>query len=59
MWQKRCYFLSYNRSSVNADNRRENILVLDEGLVDGLDNTTIVGGAKYLINITRCIKKIV
>lgn len=44
---------------MNANNRRENILVLGEGLVDGLDNTTVVGGAKYLINITRWIKKIV
>ena len=35
-----------NTFSVHADNRKKNILILDKGPADGLDNTTITTEAE-------------
>ena len=42
-------------SSVHADNRKKNILILDKGPTDGLDDTTIPEEAEdyVLVNKTR------
>ena len=42
-----------NSSSAHTDNRKTDMFVLSEGLVDGLDDTTITAEAKYSIEITR------
>ena len=39
-------------SSVHANNRAKNILVLGEGFTQGLDNTTIYAEELYSINFT-------
>ena len=38
---------------------KKNILVLGESLKDRLNNTTVTGGAKYFVEITRARKKVV
>ena len=48
-----------NSSSVHNDNKKKNILVLDKGPTQGLDDTTIKTEAKYLINFTKSGEKIV
>ena len=40
-------------SCVHVDNRKKDILVLSEGLGQGLDYTTTTAKAKYLINFTE------
>ena len=47
-----------NSFSVHTDNTKDYILVLGEGLKDGLDNTTITVEAKYPVNITKNRKNI-
>ena len=37
-------------SSVHIDNKRKDILILDEGPTQGLDDTLLTVEAKYLIN---------
>ena len=37
---------------------KKNILILNEGLTDGLDDTTIMTEAKYSVNISKSRKKI-
>ena len=39
--------------SVHVDNKNKDILVLAEGLPQGLDDFTITAEAKYPINITQ------
>ena len=40
-------------SSVHIDNKNKNILILGEGLIQGLDDTTVTAEAKYPINFTQ------
>ena len=42
----------YNSSSVHADNKKKNIIVLGEGPTQGLCNTAITAEAKYSISFT-------
>ena len=39
-------------SSVHADNKNRDILILGEGPLQGLDDITLTGEAKYPINFT-------
>ena len=39
-------------SSVHVDNQERGILILDEGSVKGLDDTTLTAETKYPINFT-------
>ena len=36
-----------NSSSLHADNRKKYILVVDEGLMNRLDDTTVISESKY------------
>ena len=40
-------------SSVQIDNKEKDILILGEGLTQGLDNTTLTAVAKHSINFSR------
>ena len=44
-------------SSVHANNKTKNILVLGKGFVQGLDNTTIYAEKLYSVNFTENNKK--
>ena len=44
-------------SSVHANNKTRNILVLGKDFVQGLDSTTIYAGKLYSINFTENNKK--
>ena len=44
-------------SSVHVDDKEKNILILGEGLTQGLDDTTLTAKAKYLINFTQSRKR--
>ena len=46
-------------SSVHVDNRRKDILILDEGLTQGLDNTALTAEAKYPISFIQSGKRFV
>ena len=46
-------------SSIHIDNKNKDILILDEGPTQGLDDITLTAGAKYLINFTQLGKKLV
>ena len=46
-------------SSVHIDNESKDILILGEGLTQGLDDTTLTAEAKYPINFTQMRKKFV
>ena len=48
----RKFFEVDNSSSAHVDNIKKDILVLTEGLVQGLDYTVITTQAKYPINFT-------
>ena len=39
-------------SSVHVDNKKKDILILDEGPMQGLDGTTLTAEKKYSINLT-------
>ena len=43
-------------SSVHADNKGKNILILGEGPTQGLDVTALTAGKKYSINFTSITK---
>ena len=43
-------------SSVHIDNKNRDILVLDEGSIQGLDDTTLTVEAIYPIDFTQCRK---
>ena len=45
-------------SSVHANNKNKNILILGKGQIKGLDNTTLTTKAGYSINFSRSKKKI-
>ena len=45
-------------SSVHADNKKEDFLILLEGATQGLNDTTVTGEKKYLIDLTENSKKI-
>ena len=47
-----------NTSSKHADNRKKDILVLDEGLTNGLDDTVTTAESNCSINITEFENKI-
>ena len=47
------------KSSVHVDNKNKDILILDDGLTQGLDDTTLTAEAKYPINFTRPHKRFV
>ena len=47
-----------NSSSVDIDNKKKDVLVLGEGLTQGLDDTTITAEAKYSINFSRSQRKV-
>ena len=40
-------------ASIHANNKTKNILVLDKGFTQGLDNTTIYAEKMYSINFTK------
>ena len=46
-------------SSLHIDHKNKNILVLGEGIIQGLDNTTLTTEAKYPITFTQSERKIV
>ena len=46
-------------SSIHIDNKNKDILILDKGPTQGLDDITLTAGAKYLINFTQLGKKLV
>ena len=46
-------------SSVHIENKNEDILILGEGLTQGLDDSTLTGGAKHRINFTQPNKRFV
>ena len=46
-------------SSVHVDNKGKDILILGEGLTQGLDDTTLTAEAKYPINFTQSGKRFV
>ena len=46
-------------SSVHIDNKGKNILILGEGPIKGLDDTTLTAEAKYPINFTQSEKRFV
>ena len=46
-------------SSVQVDNKNENILVLGEGITHTLDDTTLKAEAKYPLNFTQLRKTFV
>ena len=52
-------FLFFDSSSVYADKRKKDILVLGESPTDRLDDTTITAEAKFSITITKSKKKII
>ena len=39
-------------SSVHADNKKEDVLIFLEGPTQGLNDTTVTGEKKYLIDLT-------
>ena len=43
-------------SSVCANNRNKDILILDKGPTQGLDNTTLTAEAEYSVNFSRSQK---
>ena len=46
-------------SSVHADNKGKDILILREGPTQGLDNTTLTAEAKFTIRFTQSGKRFV
>ena len=46
------------RSSIHANNKTKNILILDEGIKLRLDDTTLTGEKKYSINFTKSNTKL-
>ena len=46
-------------SSVHADNKGKDILILGGGPTQGLDDTTLIAKAKYPINFTKSGKRFV
>ena len=46
-------------SSVHADNKNKDILILGEGPTQGLDLMTLTAEAKYPINLTKPNKRFV
>ena len=46
-------------SSVQINNKGKDILILDEGPKQGLDNTTVTTEAKYPMNFTQPNKRFV
>ena len=44
-------------SSVHANNKNKDILILGKGRTQGLDNTTLTAEAKYSINSSRSQRK--
>ena len=46
-------------SSVNVDNKNKDIIILGEWPRQGLDDTTLAAEAKYPINFTQPIKRLV
>ena len=45
------------RSSVHANSKNKNILILGKGQTKGLDNTSLTAEAEYSINFLRSKKK--
>ena len=44
-------------SSVLIDNKEEDILIIGKGPTQGLDDTSLTGGAQYLIKFSRSNRK--
>ena len=44
-------------SSVHIDNKKKDILILDKGPTQGLDDTTLTAEAHYSVNFSRSNKK--
>ena len=49
--------LMSNEFFCNVDNKKKNILILDEGPIQGSDNTILTAEKKYAINFTLNRKK--
>ena len=45
------------RTSTHIDNKNQDILVLEEGVTEGLGNTILTAEAKYPINLTESGKR--
>ena len=59
-WDKNVFIFGVDSgSSVHADNKKKNILVLGEVPTQGLDNTTITAEAKHPTNFTEAKKRLV
>ena len=57
---KKVNLFGVNRiSSLHIDNRNRDILILGEGPIQGLDDITLTGEAKYPINFTQPRKRFV
>ena len=58
-WSKKIFVSGVcNSLSVHTDKRKKDILLIDEGKIDGLDNTAITPEARYFVNITMSRKKL-
>ena len=58
-WSKKKFVSGVcNSLSVHTDKGKKDILLIDEGKIDGLDNTAITAEARYFVNITRSRKKL-
>ena len=58
-WSKKIFVSGVCDSlSVHTDKRKKDILLIDEGKIDGLDNTAITAEARYFVNITMSRKKL-
>ena len=44
-------------SSVHVDNKRKDILIIDEGQIEGLNDTILAAKAKYPTNSTQLRKR--
>ena len=46
------------RSSAHVDNKKKDMLIFGDGLVQGLDGTTLSKEKEYSVNITKQLKKL-
>ena len=44
-----CYLWCWQSSSIHADNKKKNILVLDEGSTQGFDNATVTANILLIL----------
>ena len=59
MWEKMSSFLELYSSFMHIDNKNKDILILVEGPLQGLDDTTLLAEAKFPIIFTQSRKRFV